>query len=64
MTGRYIGLVIALCIGAWVVDMVPSWSVAAVVGALYAGWVLLALDHKREKERRHRPLGPVKGRRR
>ena len=64
MTGRYIIIVIALCIGAWAIDKAPSWSIAAVVLCLMAAWSLLALDRKRESEHKHRALEPVKGRQR
>ena len=63
MTGKFIITVIALCVGAWAVEMAPSWSIAAVVLCLMAAWSLMALDRKWEKERRHKPLEPVKGRR-
>ena len=63
MIGRFVLVLIALCIGAYAIDKAPSWSIAAVVLCLIAAWSLMALDRKWEKERRHKPLEPVKGRR-
>ena len=63
MTGKFVLVLIALSIGAFVINEAPTWTVAAVVLAVAAMWCLLALDRKWEKERRRKPLEPVKGRR-